>query len=311
MRIAIYGTGGVGGYFGGRLAQAGEEVIFIARGAHLEAIRTHGLKVKSIKGDFHIQPAQASDDPAQVGVVDAVLLGVKAWQVPEAAQALRPLLAEHSFVVPLQNGVEAPEQLAAVLGKAHVLGGMCQISARLAAPGEIHHLGIEPYIAFGELDGKPSPRVESLHQAFTRAGVNAAAPADILAAMWNKFMFIASISGIGAVTRAPVGVVRSLPETRTLLLRALQEVQAVARARGVSLPQDAVEQRLAFIDSLPAGVLTSMQRDIADGRPSELESQNGAVVRMGRQAGVPTPVHDFLYACLLPQEKRARGDLSF
>jgi 2-dehydropantoate 2-reductase len=311
MRIAVYGSGGVGGYFGGRLAQAGEEVTFIARGAHLEAIQKHGLTVKSIKGDFHIQPAQATDDPAKLGEVDVILLGVKAWQVPEAAHALRPLVGKHTFVVPLQNGVEAPEQLAAVLGKAHVLGGMCQISVLLAAPGEIRHVGIEPYVAFGELDGAPSPRAENLRQAFLRAGVNAEVPANILVAMWTKFMFIASISGMGAVTRAPVGVVRSLPETRELLVHALKEVQAVAQARGVNLPEDAVERRLAFIDSLPVGVLASMQRDIADGRPSELESQNGAVVRMGRQFGVPTPVHEFLYACLLPQEKKARGELSY
>lgn len=310
MRIAIFGTGGVGGYFGGRLAQAGEEVIFIARGAHLEAIQKHGLIVKSIKGDFHIQPAQVLDDPAQAGEVDFVLLGVKAWQVLEAARALRPMIGEHTAVVPLQNGVEAPEQLVAVLGKEHVLGGMCQISALVAAPGEIHHVGIEPYVAFGELAGAPSQRAEHLRQAFDRAGVKVEVPGDILAAMWTKFMFIASISGMGAVTRAPVGTVRSLPETRHLLVRALQEVLAVAQARGVRLAPDAAEQRLAFIDSLPAGVTASMQRDIADGRPSELESQNGAVVRMGRQLGVPTPVHDFLYACLLPQERKAQSELS-
>jgi 2-dehydropantoate 2-reductase len=310
MRIAIFGTGGVGGYFGGRLAQAGEEVIFIARGAHLEAIQKHGLIVKSLKGDFRIQPAQAMEHPAQIGVVDGVLLGVKAWQVPQAAQALRPMVGEHTFVVPLQNGVEAPEQLAAVLGKEHVLGGMCQISALVAAPGEIHHVGIEPYVAFGELTGAPSQRAGHLRQAFERAGVKVEVPGDILAAMWTKFMFIASISGMGAVTHAPVGTVRSLPETRELLVRALQEVLAVAQARGVRLSPDAAAQRLAFIDSLPAGVTASMQRDIANGRPSELESQNGAVVRMGRQLGVPTPVHDFLYACLLPQERKARGELS-
>jgi 2-dehydropantoate 2-reductase len=277
----------------------------------LEAIQKHGLIVKSIKGDFRIQPAQAMEDPAQIGVVDGVLVGVKAWQVPQAALALRPMVGDHTFVVPLQNGVEAPEQLAAVLGKEHVLGGMCQISTMIAAPGEIHHVGIEPYIAFSELSGVSSPRAENLRLAFERVGVNAEVSGDILAAMWTKFMFIASISGIGAVTRAPVGVVRSLPETRTLLVRALQEVLAVARARGVRLAPDAVEQRLAFIDSLPEGVTASMQRDIAGGRPSELESQNGAVVRMGRQLGVPTPLHEFLYACLLPQERRARREAAF
>lgn len=311
MRIAVFGTGGVGAYFGGRLAQAGEEVIFIARDAHLQAIQAHGLKVKSIKGDFHLQPVQAVGDPAQVGPVDVVLVAVKTWQVPDAAQALRPMLSPYTTVVPLENGVEAPEQLASVLGKAYVLGGLCRISTYIAGPGEIHHVGIEPYVAFGELDGRPSERVERLRQAFEQAGVKVEVPADIQAAMWEKFMFISALSGLGGVTRAPAGVLRSLPPTRQLLVAALQEVQAVAEAHGINLPGDTAERTLAVIDGLPAGVTASMQRDIVEGRPSELEAQNGAVVRLGRAAGVPTPVHAFLHACLLPQEKRARGELQF
>lgn len=311
MRIAVFGTGGVGGYFGGRLAQAGQDVVFIARGAHLHAIQTNGLRIESIKGDFTISPAQASYDPSQVGPVDAVLVGVKAWQIPDAAQAMRPLVGEQTIVVPLENGVEAPEQLAAVLGAEHVLGGLCQLSAFITAPGHIRHVGIEPYVAFGEMDGRPSPRAGRLLHAFDQAGVKADIPADIQAAMWDKFLFIASISGVGAVTRAPMGVYRSLPETRRMLVDAMQEIFAVARARGVNLPGDAVEKRLAFIDNLPAGVIASMQRDILEGRPSELMSQNGAVVRMGQALDLPTPVHSFIFTSLLPQEMRARGELQF
>ena len=309
MRIAVFGTGSVGGYFGGRLAQAGEQVTFIARGDHLRAIQSNGLKVDSILGDFVIQPAQATDRPDQVGTVDAVLVCVKAWHVAEAAQAMRPMVAEGTCVVSLGNGVEAPEQLAAVMSNEHVLGGLCQISSLVAGPGHIRHVGLEPYVAFGELDRRTSQRAVRLLGAFQKAGVKSAIPDDIQVAMWDKFLFIAAISGVGAVTRQPVGVHRSLPETRTILVAALQEIFEVARKRGVGLPEDTVEKRLAFIDGLAPGVMASMQRDILEGRPSELEAQNGAVVRMGQALGVPTPTHAFIYASLLPQEKRARGEL--
>ena len=309
MRIAIYGTGGVGGYFGGRLAQAGEEVVFIARGEHLRAMQADGLRVDSIKGDFVIQPVQAADDPRQVGLVDVILVCVKAWQVPEAALAMRPMLGADTAAVSLGNGVEAPAQLAAALGSQHVLGGSCQISALLAGPGHIRHVGIEPRVAIGEMDGRSTPRLESLRQAFERAGVLVSVPEDIQAAIWEKFVFIASISGLGAVTRAPLGVIRSQPETRALLEQAVAEVVHVGQARAVRLPEAMIAQRLAFIDGLAPGVTASMQRDIMEGRPSELEAQNGAVVRMGLQAGVPTPVHSFLYASLLPQELKARGQV--
>ena len=311
MRIAVFGTGGVGGYFGARLAHGGQDVVFIARGAHLHAIQTNGLRIDSIKGDFVVTPAQASDDPGQVGPVDAVLVGVKAWQIPDAAQAMRPLIGEQTIVVPLENGVEAPEQLAKVLGAEHVLGGLCQLSAFIAASGHIRHVGMEPYVAFGEMDGRPNSTASSLLQAFEQAGVKAAIPADIQVAMWDKFIFIAAVSGVGAVTRSPMGVYRSLPETRRMLVEALQEVFAVAKARGVNMPDDTVEKRLAFIDNSPPGVVASMHRDIVEGRPSELRSQNGAVVRMGQALGVPTPVHSFIYTSLLPQELRARGELQF
>ena len=310
MRIAVFGSGGVGGYFGGRLAQSGQQVIFIAHGAHLQALRESGLRVDSLKGNFTVQPVQATDDPAQAGEVEAVLVAVKAWQVPAAAQAMLPLVGEQTCVLPLENGVEAPEQLAQVLGAQRVLGGLCHISAFLAAPGHIKHVGIEPHIALGELDGRRSGRLERLLKAFEQAGVWAEAPEDIQAAMWEKFLFIAAMSGVGAVTRAPAGVVRQLPGARGLLEGAMQEIYTLARHRGVNLPEGIVAKTLAFVDGLPPGVTASMQRDIMEGRPSELEAQNGAVVRMGAQAGLPTPVNAFLYHSLLPQELLARGELT-
>ncbi|MBN1149148.1 MAG: 2-dehydropantoate 2-reductase [Anaerolineales bacterium] len=311
MRIIVFGAGGVGGYFGGRLAQAGEEVIFIARGEHMQAMRSHGLRVDSIKGDFHIDPVQVADDPGQVGAADIILAAVKAWQVPEIAPAMAPMLGAETGVIFLGNGVEAPGQLSAALGSQHVLGGLCRISAFVAAPGHIRHAGIQPYVAFAELDGRRSPRVERLREAFERAGVEVSVPDDIQAAVWQKFVFIAAISGVGAVTRAPAGVIRSLPETRRMLEMALEEVVRVAQARQVHLPAGLVARTMAFVDSMAPGVTASMQRDIMDGKPSELESQNGAVVRMGQQAGVETPLHAFIYHSLIPQEMKARGQVEF
>jgi 2-dehydropantoate 2-reductase len=306
MRIAIFGTGGVGGYFGGRLAAAGDDVTFIARGATLAALRERGLIVESINGDFAVRPVRTTDDSSRVGPVDVVLLAVKAWQVPAAAAAMRPLIGADTVVVPLENGVEAAGQLTAGLPSGAVAGGVCRIVAFQVAPGHIRHAGLEPTVAFGELDRRASARLERLRRSFEKAGVVADIPPDINVAIWEKFLFIASLSGLGAATRAPAGVVRALPETRALVLGALDEIAAVARARGVRLPADSGQRTLAFIDALPAEATASMQRDVIEGRPSELEAQNGAVVRLGTAAGVPTPVNAFIYAVLLPQEQQAR-----
>lgn len=309
MRIAVFGTGGVGGYFGGRLAEAGENVAFIARGEHLVAIRERGLRVDSPEGDFLIHPARATDDPGEVGPVEAIIVAVKAWQLPEAAAAMKPLVDEDTFVVPLLNGVEAPDVLAAALGEDHVLGGLCRIFAHIEGPGHIVHTGFPPTIDFGELDGGRSERVQRLADVLARCkAVIPTVHDDVVAAMWMKFAFIAAVSGVGSVSRAPYGVVRSVPETRDLLERAMGEVIAVGRALGVHLPDDLVDRIMAIVDGLAGEEIPSMQRDILGARPSELEAQNGAVVRMGAQAGVPTPVHGFLYAALLPQERAARGE---
>ncbi len=312
MRIAIFGAGAVGSYFGGRLAQAGEDVVFIARGEHLQAMRDSGLRVGSIKGDFVLQSVNATDDPAQVGVVDVIFVCVKAWQTTEAIKAMRPMIGPQTFVVSLQNGVEAPSQLAAELGKEHVLGGLCVLITYIVEPGHICHAGTDPFIRFGELDNRPSERVKRLRQAFDRAsGLTVEVPPDIHVAMWQKFLFITSFSGVGAVTRAPIGVVRGQPGTRQMLEKAIFEIYNVARARNIALPENVIDETMEFIDSLPPEVTASMQRDIMNGRPSELEVQNGAVVRLGQEAGVETPVNSFIYHSLLPMELRARGELEF
>jgi 2-dehydropantoate 2-reductase len=317
MDIAVFGTGGVGGYFGGKLAKLAEEenqglkVTFIARGPHLDAMRESGLRVDSIKGDFLVKHVEATDDPAEVGQVDAVVVGVKTWQVPEAGKSMLPMVGPNTFVVPLENGVDAPAQLAEVLGREHVLGGLCHIVSFIAAPGYINHAGLEPHVAFGELDGRKSERIQRLQETFERAGVWAEIPDDIQVAMWEKFLFIAAISGVGAVTRAPAGIMREIPGTRQMLQQAMEEVVEVALAHNVKLSEDIVEKTLRFIDNLPNGATASMQRDIIEGRPSELESQNGAVVRLGAEKGIPTPIHIFLYSSLLPQEMKARGTRDF
>ncbi len=311
MRIAIFGTGGIGGYYGGRLAQAGEEVTFIARGAHLQALHRRGLQVDSVKGDFVLHPVKATDDPATVGVVDTVILGVKTWQIDEAAQALRPLLGPDTAVVTTQNGVEAPAQLAAILGEQQVLAGVAKIFSYIVGPGHIHHLGGPTSLAFAELDNHSSERVLRLRQACERAGIGVETPADIHVALWEKFLLVIPFGGLGAVTRAPLGVLLDLQQTRALLQEAMQEVYALAQAHHIALEEGKVATCLGLLDRQPRTGTTSLQRDIMAGRPSELDAWNGAVVRLGQQARVATPVHRCIYHSLLPQELQARGQLTF
>lgn len=311
MRIAIVGAGGVGGYFGGRLAQSGEDVIFIARGQHLEAMHRDGLRIESPKGDFHLEGVQATHDPESVGNVDVVIVAVKAWQMPDAMAAIRPMLGPETAMLPLLNGVEAAAQLSGEFGAENVLGGLCGIVAHIEAPGFIRHMGSEPMIRLGELDNRRTPRTERLVAAIVASGVDGEVVADIDLALWQKFLMIAPASGVGAITRAPYGVVLRTPEVCSLLERAMQETYEVGRARGVNLAQESIDRAVERLHAAPPNGLASMQRDIQEGRPSELEAQTGAIVRLGTEAGVPTPVNDIIYRALLPQEHRARGELNF
>lgn len=311
MRIAVFGAGGAGGYFGARLAASGEDVIFIARGDHLKAIREQGLRVDSILGDFVVSPARATDDPAQIGPVDMVILGVKAWQVEAALPALRPLMGPETLVLPLQNGVEAADQIAAGLGARHAVGGLARIISFKIGAGHLRHAGADPTIVMGALDQRPSQRIERIRRVFDKAGITVERPEDIQAALWQKFLLVAAWGGVGTVADAPIGVIRSLPETRRMLERVMAEVIEVARARSIAVPDEAATAAMAFIDALPPGGTTSLHRDINAGKPSELEFWNGAAVRLGRSAGIPTPLNDFIYGTLLPRERRARGELDF
>lgn len=311
MRIAIFGSGGAGGYFGACLARSGEDVTFIARGKHLEAIRTHGLRVDSILGDFVVSPAQATDNPAQVGIVDLIILGVKAWQVKTILPAMRPMIGSETTIVPLQNGVEAAGQIAEGVGAEHAVGGLAKIISFKVDAGHIRHAGADPYIAIGETNSPNGDRIERIRRVLENAGILVEVPPDIEVALWQKFLLVASWGGVGTVVDAPIGVVRSVPETRQMLERSMSEVLSLARARGIALDRETIGKSMAFIDSLPPSGTTSLHRDINDGLPSELDFWNGAVVRLGEEAGVATPLNHFIYHSLLPRELRSRGKVNF
>ena len=308
MKFAIFGTGGVGGYFGGRLANAGQDVTFIARGRHLASITESGLRVDSIGGDFVVENAKATDSPQSIGEVDVVIVATKAWQLPEAIDQMKPLVGERTMVLPLLNGIEHIDLLLDAFGE-HVLGGWCRISSFVAEPGHITHVAIDtPHIAFGELNMEKSERVNELFDIFSSFdGISVDVADDVQAAMWGKFIFICATSGVGAVTRQPVGIYRAIPESRIMLDATISETAEVGRAKGVAIPNDIMDNVMKRIDALPEGMVASMQKDIMEGRPSELDAQTGAVVRMGRSLGVATPTHEFIYASLLPMEKKARG----
>lgn len=306
MKIAVFGTGGVGGYFGALLAAAGNDVTFIARGRHLEAIRRSGLVVKSANGDVTVKPAKATDDPAAIGAVDVVMLCVKLWDLDEAAAACKPLVAGGGYVIPFQNGVDAIQRVAAVLGADKVVGGVAYIAAVIGGPGVIQHTGTMARLAFGEADGRGSPRVDAFLAACKKAGIDADAPASIVVAQWRKFMLLASSSGWTALTRQPFGVIRADSEIRTGLRNAIAEVRAVGVARGVALPEASVDETIAVIDKMPAEMKTSMQQDLERGNRLELPWLSGAVSRLGKLAGVPTPTHDVIAAALKPYQDGAR-----
>jgi len=311
VRIAVFGAGGVGAYFGARLAEVGNEVSFVARGAHLDAIRTQGLRVDSVLGDMLVKPKTASASAADIGPVDAVLLGVKTWQVADVAPSLKPLLGPDTFVVPLQNGVETPDVLAASLGTEHVVGGVCGGFCFIVAPGHVRHIGGVTFIKFGELDRRKSERVEQLRAEFAAAKVDVAVPDDVRVALWEKLMLVVPFGGVGAVARAPIGVIMKTPETRALIESGMREIGAVAAAQGIRLPADTMPRTLALLDGTTPTGTSSLQRDIGAGKRSELDAWTGAVVRLGVKLGVATPTHSFLYAALLPLERRARGEIAF
>jgi 2-dehydropantoate 2-reductase len=307
MRIAVFGTGGVGGYFGGLLATAGNDVTFVARGAHLAALRRDGLTVESANGAIRVAPAQATDDPAAIGPVDLVMLCVKLWDTEGAVAALPPLLGPDTAVVSFQNGIDAVPTLTARLRgtTAHVLGGVAQIAAAIERPGVVRHTGTMARLIVGEIgdgdgDSTAQPRAAAIVAAMQAAGIDALLSPDIGKAIWEKFVFLASFSGMTALTRLPKGPITAEPATRAMLAAAIGEACAVARAHGAALAPDHAERAMALVDKLPTEMKSSMLVDLEQGRRLELPWLSGAVVRLGEEAGVASPVHGAITAALAP-----------
>jgi len=305
MKIAVIGSGGVGGYFGAKLAKSENDVTFLTRGRHLEAMQQHGLTVKSIKGDFKVDDVNATDSITAIGKVDLILLGVKAWQVKDIAGELLPLIKNDTMILPLQNGVIAAEELQSVLNPSLVVGGSCRIICKIEAPGVINHFGMEPTIVLGELDKSNSIRTELLNKMFIQAGINTKLSNDIQADIWRKFIHIC-VSGLMAVTRATYGQLREVKETRQLMLGLFTEVYQLSQKAGIAIESDFVDKTIAVMDGFSYDATTSLARDIWEEKPSELEYQNGTVVRLADKYKLNVPINKFVYDCLLPQEIKAR-----
>ncbi len=300
MRLAVIGAGGVGGAFGAALAKAGADVTFVARGAHLAAIRRNGLRIEGGRGETVVNPAQATDDPAIIDPVDFVLFCVKLWDVETAGARIRPIVGPGTAVIPLQNGVDAAERLIPILGREAVMGGVAQISATIAGPGLIRQTGAFMRLVFGELDGGKSARGEAFLTLCRQAGFDATHSDQIMTELWMKFILLATNSALTAATRTPLGRLRDDPDIMPLFGQAAAEVAAVGRASGVALGDDAVEKVVGFTRAAPPAMMASMAHDLIRGSRIELPWLSGKVVALGRELGVPTPVHSILYAILKP-----------
>ncbi|OEY73295.1 ketopantoate reductase family protein [Salegentibacter salarius] len=307
MKILIFGIGGVGGYFGGKLAQAGFNVTMIARGKHLEEIKENGLEVESINGDFTVQPNLATDNLAEVPTPDLVILGVKSWQIQEVANKLKPIISPETMILPLQNGANNVEKLLEILPKRNILAGLCHIVSFVEKPGKIKHVSFEPRITFGEIDNSNSERIQRLKTVFGKAEITNFNPENIQLEIWKKFLFITTISGLGGLTRVSIDKIRESKYLYDLLLKTAQEIKLIANAKDIPLAEEHLEKAFEIIQNQPPGTTASTQRDIMAGRPSELENFNGFIVKEAEKLGIATPVNKMIYECLLPMEKEARN----
>jgi len=306
MKIAIIGTGGVGGYFGAKIAKAGYDVTFIARGEHLKTIQKNGLIVKSILGDFKIENLKVTDKITNIDNPDLIIIGVKAWQIKEIKDDIKLILKKETIVLPLQNGVLASGELSETIDKKNILGGLCRIISKIDSPGVIHHIGITPTIVFGELDKSKTERIYKIHEIFKTVGIESKISEDIEADLWRKFIAIC-VSGLLAVSNTTYGELREIKETRQLMIDLLNEIFLLSQKIGVNIENDFVDKTVSFIDTFPYDSTSSLTRDVWDKKPSEIEYQNGTVVRFGEKYGIETPVNKFVYNCILPSELKARG----
>ena len=306
MKIAIIGSGGVGGYFGARLMQAGNDVSFVARGAQLKAMQTNGLHIKSILGDFKVKKVKATDRITAIKEPDLIILAVKAWQIKEIRAELNKILSKDTTILPLQNGVLAAKELLEVIDKKHVLGGLCRIISKIEEPGVIHHTGVTPGIVFGELDQSKTERIKNIQHLLKKAHIEARIAEDIEADLWKKFIAIC-VSGLLAVSNTTYGELRTMHESRQLMIELLQEIFLLSQKVGVKIEPDFIEKTVSFIDTFPYDSTSSLTRDVWAKRSSEIDYQNGTVVKLGEKYGVATPINRFVYHCLLPGEFKARG----
>jgi 2-dehydropantoate 2-reductase len=298
MKIAVIGAGGVGGYFGGRLAAAGDDVTFVARGTHLQAMRDKGLKILSALGDLHLKKVQCTDDASSIGTVDIVMIAVKLWATDEAVAAAKPLIGPGTAVVSFQNGIIAADAIKQAYGAEHTMGGVAAIAALIEKPGVIRHNGQMASLVFGELDGKPSDRAEALLQACTNADIQTKLSDDIHTAIWQKFVLLVTMSSMTSLCRMPIGPIRDNPATRELLQQVMTEVVAIAKAKGAKLPDDIVEKQMAAIGGLPPTMVASMCGDLQRGNRLELPWLAGTVSKLGTELGIATPANRFTYAAL-------------
>src|SRR5262245_23164418 len=292
MKILVMGSGGVGGLYGGRLARAGCDVVFVARRAHLAALRESGLTIENAtQGDVHIAPVNATDDPATAGTVDLVLISVKLWDSEAAARAIKPVVGSATAVLSLQNGVLKDDLLRREFGEQAVMGGVGYVATHIARPGVIHQKGAIQRMVFGEYDGRRSARAQALLEAALEGGIQAELSTDIRRAIWEKYVFLVGLSGTTATIRRNIGTIREHPRTRAFLHELMKEVVAVGRAHGVALPEDYANERLAFADTVPADMTSSLHHDLENGNPLEVEWLSGGVVKLGEQVGLPTPAN--------------------
>lgn len=305
MNITIVGAGGVGGYFGGKIAKAGFDVTFIVRGKHFEAIKNNGLQIKSIDGDFIINP-KVTDNINNIENTDLIILGVKSWQIIDVARQLKPIISNNTMVLPLQNGADNADKLLSVLDSKNVIAGLSKIVSKIEAPGIINHFAFKPQIIFGEYNNEKTERIKKVKAVFDKAEFKNNIPIDIHLDIWRKFLFITTISGIGALTRTVFGVMREDNAIREIINQTAIEIMNVANAKGVNLTKNDIEIAISAIDKTDYNTTTSMQRDMIERRPSELENFNGYIVNQGKLLGIKTPVNSFIYHCLLPQEMRTR-----
>lgn len=306
MNILIYGIGGIGGYFGGKLALTDHHISFIARGKHLSAIRENGLQVKSILGDFHCTPDLATDDPRNAPIPDLVIMAVKSWQLSTAAKHIAPLLSENSMVLPLQNGVDNAGKLIEHIKREQVLIGFCNLISYIESPGVLCHFAFPPTLTFGELNNTNSSRLKQVDAVFKQAGIESIIPEDIHRELWKKFMFITTISAIGGLCRVPIGELRQSAYITQLMRNTAEEILAVAQGKGINLNASDIEKVFQAVESMDGQSTASTQRDLMDGKPSELETFNGYIVREAKKLGISVPVNEMLYQCLRPMEQRAR-----